>query len=213
MQTKQQAASSLGQWMRERTRMLYNKDAVAFAMNIEGWMSEGELVWLSSLAMSLPDKAVWCELGVFKGRSWSCVALSLPDDSRIIGVDSFDGGTMTGSAPQQYVAGGMSYRSEFDYTLAEVKQLRPNIDCEIIVGDTAQSAGKVNLVDVVFIDGDHTCGAVITDIEAWHPKINPGGLLCGHDYTDPNVAEALRICGLEATNPIDSIWSVRMSSP
>jgi predicted O-methyltransferase YrrM len=37
-------------------------------------------------------------------------------------------------------------------------------------------------LDFVFIDGDHSCAAVLADIAAWLPKIKPGGLLAGHDY-------------------------------
>jgi hypothetical protein len=37
-------------------------------------------------------------------------------------------------------------------------------------------------LDVVYIDAEHTCDAVVRDIQAWAPKIKPGGLLCGHDY-------------------------------
>lgn len=40
-------------------------------------------------------------------------------------------------------------------------------------------------VDFVFIDGDHTLEAVWSDLEMWHPKLKPGGLLCGHDYGHP----------------------------
>ena len=36
--------------------------------------------------------------------------------------------------------------------------------------------------DFVFIDGDHTYEAVKADLDAWWPKVKPGGWLCGHDY-------------------------------
>ena len=39
-------------------------------------------------------------------------------------------------------------------------------------------------LDFVFIDGDHSYEACSQDIRLWWPKIKPGGLLSGHDYTD-----------------------------
>lgn len=39
-----------------------------------------------------------------------------------------------------------------------------------------------NSLDFVFIDGDHSYEGCKSDIEAWFPKVKPGGLLCGHDY-------------------------------
>ena len=37
-------------------------------------------------------------------------------------------------------------------------------------------------LDFAFIDGDHVYDAVCADLNAWWPKIRPGGLLTGHDY-------------------------------
>lgn len=36
-------------------------------------------------------------------------------------------------------------------------------------------------LDLVFIDGHHGYSFVRADIEAWLPKVRPGGVLCGHD--------------------------------
>ncbi len=40
-------------------------------------------------------------------------------------------------------------------------------------------------VRFAFLDADHQYGAVKADIEAWLPKVKPGGILAGHDYLDP----------------------------
>lgn len=55
-------------------------------------------------------------------------------------------------------------------------------------------------LSVVYIDAEHTFDAVLRDIKAWAPKIQPGGLLCGHDYynceTPPfSVRAAVAACG------------------
>ena len=39
-------------------------------------------------------------------------------------------------------------------------------------------------LDFVFLDAQHHYEAVREDLEAWHPKIRPGGILSGHDYLD-----------------------------
>jgi len=39
-----------------------------------------------------------------------------------------------------------------------------------------------NSLDFVYIDGDHSYKAVSTDLQAWWPKIRPGGILIGDDY-------------------------------
>jgi predicted O-methyltransferase YrrM len=40
-------------------------------------------------------------------------------------------------------------------------------------------------LDFVFIDADHSYGAVKGDIAAWARKVRDGGILAGHDYTEP----------------------------
>lgn len=41
-------------------------------------------------------------------------------------------------------------------------------------------------LDFVFIDANHVYEACCRDIEAWYPKLKPGGILCGHDYFRPH---------------------------
>ena len=54
----------------------------------------------------------------------------------------------------------------------------------LIVADSIEAAKsfKNGSLDFVFIDGDHTYDSVKQDIEAWYPKIKPGGHIAGHDY-------------------------------
>lgn len=49
-------------------------------------------------------------------------------------------------------------------------------------------------LDLVFIDADHTYKSVSADIRAWLPKVRPGGILAGHDYSSffPGVVQAVR---------------------
>jgi Methyltransferase domain len=41
------------------------------------------------------------------------------------------------------------------------------------------------IVDLVFLDADHSYAGVRADIAAWWTKVKPGGWLCGHDYANP----------------------------
>lgn len=39
-------------------------------------------------------------------------------------------------------------------------------------------------LDFVFIDAEHSYEGCKRDIQAWLPKVKPGGWLCGHDYNN-----------------------------
>ena len=55
-----------------------------------------------------------------------------------------------------------------------------------IRGPSTRIAGLVrNDLAAVFSDGDHSYEAVKADIDAWLPKVRRGGVLAGHDYSDP----------------------------
>lgn len=43
----------------------------------------------------------------------------------------------------------------------------------------------------VFLDGDHRYEAVLADLRAWWPKVEPGGILCGDDYLWSGVQQAV----------------------
>ncbi len=50
----------------------------------------------------------------------------------------------------------------------------------------AALASPAHRYDFVFIDADHSYEGCKADIEAWVPKLKPDGLLCGHDYENPD---------------------------
>lgn len=39
-------------------------------------------------------------------------------------------------------------------------------------------------LDFVYIDARHDYASVLEDLEAWYPKVRPGGIVAGHDYLD-----------------------------
>lgn len=63
---------------------------------------------------------------------------------------------------------------------------------KMISTDAAKFFGEKSL-DFVYIDASHNYRNVVRDIDAWLPKIKPGGFIGGHDYhhTSPGVREAV----------------------
>ncbi len=70
-------------------------------------------------------------------------------------------------------------------------------------------------LDFVFIDGDHSYPAVCADIDAWLPKIKPGGWIGGHDYDRIGVERAVleRFDRREVLNIPPRSWLVQTAGP
>ena len=182
---------------------------VEYALKIDGWMREMELRWLSRTAAALQPGAIWLEVGAWKGKSWSCVALSLPMDSTIIAVDTFRGEDLE---PLKYVQEHGPVMSDFIRVHEEVRAMRPDLKTSILTMRSVDAAQFVidGSCDGIFIDGDHRTGAVLDDIRAWLPKLKPGGLLCGHDADDPNVMAALKGFSFACDQSVrGSIWCLQ----
>ncbi len=67
---------------------------------------------------------------------------------------------------------------------------------EIVTPIIAPSVGAAAIfadasVDFVFLDANHSYESVVNDLRAWWPKIRPGGMLAGHDYTWTGVRRAV----------------------
>ncbi len=81
----------------------------------------------------------------------------------------------------------------------------------IIKGSSVDAATGIadGSLDFAFIDADHEEPSVRADIEAWRPKIRPGGMLLGHDAQDkfPGVLAAIDDLCKGWTLLPDHVWA------
>lgn len=132
----------------------------------------------------LPDgKVTGAEIGVFNGKT--SVKLLQRDDLVLCMVDTWKGFHIypmiviaTHEEQEENYREAMR-NTEFAKDRRKVLRL-PSLEAAELIED--------GTLDFVFIDADHSFIAVQADIRAWTPKIKRGGLLCGHDYANPDYA-------------------------
>ena len=186
--------------------MTRDKDPVEYALGVPGWMTNVELAWLARKAAALQPGSAWLEVGTWMGRSWSCVALSLPERASITCVDDFYGKY---AEPKAWTDQNGWAFPKFAETFSAVRQAARTIDMTIHVADSLNAARECRdkFYDAIFLDGDHRAPGVRADLEAWLPKLKPGGLMCGHDIDDPGVRAGLQGRKYSiAPNERGSIW-------
>lgn len=64
------------------------------------------------------------------------------------------------------------------------QRLKPFRHCTIDRAFSLDAATRVpdRSLDFVYIDANHVADAVRDDLEAWIPKVRPGGIIAGHDF-------------------------------
>ncbi len=164
----------------------------AVALEIEGWMTGYELVWLHDSAARSESVL---EIGTWKGRSTAALAAGCP--GRVVTVDRFGGPLYETSTYRD--AGAL----ETDVFAEATANLSGFDNVEILRMSSREAAATLaGEFDMVFIDGDHSEEAVREDLALWTPFASK--LLCGHDRHLPSVAAALE--GLDVSAGPDSLW-------
>lgn len=83
--------------------------------------------------------------------------------------------------------GGVDREADLNIAYSTLKQHIRDGRVELFRGTSADATlrFKDSSTDLVYIDGDHSYDAVWHDLQAWWPKVKPGGLLAGHDFICP----------------------------
>lgn len=68
----------------------------------------------------------------------------------------------------------------------------------LIRADSVAAAAQIanGSLDFVFIDANHAYGPVLADMDAWFPKLRPGGIFAGHDFY--NATEGGHYCEVQS---------------
>ena len=168
------------------------EESQAWRPDLEGW-SDDILPFYRALVKSLDTFGEAVEVGCYFGRSLCFLIDELARELR--------SGWVTGIEPgksdplQQYEHGpevGPGHnrnvlwdcREVLEQNLERFSHSHAPIQTRIIrlPSLAASFTFDDHSLDLVFLDGDHREESVRADIEAWRPKIRPGGWLAGHDY-------------------------------
>jgi SAM-dependent methyltransferase len=191
----QKFETGLSLWRVESTGLLNRlMDDIRGCMNFNGSMED----YVESVR-TLPAGAKVVEVGSCEGRSIISLALCCLDrDYTFYSVESF-----TGDLNNTF--DGHELPSIERY-LQNVKQRFPFLKINPVFerSEDASRLFAAGSVDAVFIDACHSEEAVRNDIQAWLPKLKPGGILFGDDWSWDSVK-----AGVHAVFPPERVQSSR----
>lgn len=159
----------------------YNKD-------IPGWMSIQDLNILQTLAGYVPENGSILEIGCFLGRSTTALYAGKHDSVKLEVVDTFEYNETYSIFSGQDLNGDMelflkvarlarkenSWKKSFEFCVGD--EICNSID---IHETSSENFISNKVLDMVFIDADHTTDAVVKDITKF---INTNTLIVGDDY-------------------------------
>lgn len=173
--------------------------------SIHGWFDFADLY--SAMIDRFPS-GHFVEVGSWKGKSAAYMAVEIANSSKPIVLDCVDHFHGTASEGQHRLAKDIDLAKVFASNLGDfdfVRQIQmPSVDASTLYDDRS--------LDFVFIDAAHDEANVTADIAAWLPKVRPGGVIAGHDYTRrfPGVVAAVKKLIPLASKASNSCWMLEV---
>ena len=133
------------------------------------------------LVLQEEDMRVGVEIGVFRGGFSNWVLSNWPACTKYYMVDLW-------SAQDNYRQMDNATTSK---NLERMEEARRNVarfgtKAVLVRKSSVEAAAQFEdaSIDFVYLDARHTYDAVMEDLEAWWPKVRPGGIVAGEDYMD-----------------------------
>jgi hypothetical protein len=138
----------------------------------------------TDVVKSAGNDAHFVEIGPFKGKSSSFMAVEIINSGKNIKFDCVD--NWKGN-PEHHANGPWPDQDVINGTVFEqfTKNMKPVEGNYTAISMDSVEAAKLyadQSLDFVFIDGNHSYESVKADIIAWTPKIKPGGILAGNEF-------------------------------
>lgn len=144
----------------------------------ERWFSYPNLY--KSIVENLEDGDVIVEVGAWKGRSTSFLAVEIANSKKDICLYVVD--TWEGSVEHIEDSVDLGLTDLYDTFINNMKPVEQYYFPLKITSEEASKKFKDNSLKFVFLDGSHEYEDIKSDIKNWLPKVKSDGILAGHDY-------------------------------
>ena len=160
---------------------------------------------------------VGAEIGVFNGRHAQQIMNGYLNIEKLVLVDPWIPYLDEASGAAAYSGA----KVEFDAIYAEVQKMFAMNAKVTVVRDYSLNAALAfedGYFDFIYLDGDHSYISVVSDLEAWYPKLKQFGVMCGDDYGSPSgvgvvkaVTEFARKYGVLVSSSVEDkqFWFVK----
>ena len=155
--------------------------------SIQGWLTNEDAITLYTITGLLQSSNnIVVEIGAWKGKSTYCLAKGLESQGKLIIIDPFNAvGEAESSEAYLKHKGEIPLEQQFVDNMTRLGVLK---NITIWQGYSSDFVNKLQDINFLFIDGDHSIKGCDFDYSNYASYIVPGGYLAFHDY-DPNREE------------------------
>lgn len=161
-----------------------------------GLLAPYDKIVLHHIARSLPDNSIILEVGSFLGGSAAIMSHANPT-ATVYSIDKFDDAVEVSRKGQDRIdlvaaALGPGVSWTIDTVQHSVKDY-PNI--KFLKGSSPYDFQDWDIeIDLYYEDGNHTLPTVQDNLQFWSGKVKPGGLILCHDYRPHLSSDDARRC-------------------
>jgi hypothetical protein len=151
----------------------------------EDWFSYAD--FYKSMVEKFPSGSRFLEVGSWRGRSAAFLGVEIINSKKDIMLTCLDSWRYRENTEQP-----VNNQDDFDDIYWEfIKNMQPLIQYKknpsLIYTSRKESVEAArecrdNIFDFIFIDAGHYYEDVLSDLNAWYPKLKEGGIISGHDY-------------------------------
>lgn len=160
-----------------------------YYQNLPGWAAFGELY--IAMVEKAPQEAQFVEVGSWLGRSAALMGVEILNSGKAINfvcVDPWQDGGPDLKDTKYFK--DLKVQNVYSTFLRNIEPVRHVITPLRMNSLDAAAKFADGEIDFLMLDGDHSYEAISADIEAWLPKMKPGGVMAGDDYLWPGVTKA-----------------------
>lgn len=167
----------------------------------EDWFSYSGLY--AEMVKLFPSGSHFVEIGSWKGKSSSYMAVEIANSEKSIQFDCIDPWPNWKPEGEYFET---TCENLYETFLTNIEPVKDYLNPIRATSMEVVNQYKDESIDFVFIDGNHEYEYVFNDIKHWISKIKSGGVLSGHDYHYPPVIKAVSDNNLENIISREGCW-------
>jgi len=144
------------------------------ANTISGHLNLLEGISLQGIVSRLPQGSCVVEIGSYLGRSSAFICEALPGKSQLVCIDIWENDTMKPKRQKDAFLKFKKNMAGYENKYTAIRGKSNEVVC------TWQRP-----IDLLWIDGDHSYEACLSDLTRWFPHLKQGCWVVVHDYLHP----------------------------